>query len=172
MRIGAACEAEGVDRADLDDVLGDPRARALLESPLAARLAYSGLDDTPRVVPVGFLWNGAEVVICTAPSAPKVRALRERPAVALTIDEEDPPQKALLLRGTATIEVIDGVPDEYIAAAAKRIGGEQLRAFESDVRSLYSEMARLKVRPHWAKLLDFDGGPLPAFLQRLIDARG
>jgi hypothetical protein len=32
-------------------------------------------------------------------------------------------------------------------------------------------MARLKVRPAWAKLFDFGDGPLPAFLQRLIDAR-
>lgn len=161
-----------VDQAEVDAVLGDPRAKALLESPLAARLAYTGLDGTPRVVPVGFLWNGTEIVMCTAPSAPKVRALRERPAVALTIDEEDPPQKALLLRGTAAIEVVQGVPEEYIAAAAKRIAGETLSGFEAEVRSLYAEMARVKVRPQWAKLLDFDGGPLPAFLQRLIDARG
>jgi hypothetical protein len=162
---------DGMDRDEVDTELGDPRAQALLDSPLAARLAYTGLDGTPRVVPVGFLWNGAEVVICTAPSAPKVRALRERPAVAITIDEEDPPQKALLLRGTATIDVVDGVADEYLGAAAKRIGGQTLRMFEAEVRSIYAEMARLVVRPRWAKLLDFDGGPLPAFLQRLMDAR-
>ena len=66
-------------------------------------------------MPIGFLWNGSEIVMCTAPSAPKVRALRERPAVAITIDEEDPPQKALLLRGTVAIDVVEGVPDEYIA---------------------------------------------------------
>ncbi len=155
----------------MNAALGDARAQALLDSPLAARLAYTGLDGTPRVVPVGFLWNGTEVVVCTAPSAPKVRALRERPAVAITIDEEDPPQKALLLRGTARIDVVEGVAEEYLGAAAKRIGGETLRAFETEVRSLYKEMARLSVRPEWAMLLDFDGGPLPAFLQRLIDER-
>jgi hypothetical protein len=152
-------------------ILGDPRSKGLLESPLAARLAYTGLDGTPRVVPIGFLWTGAEIVMCTAPSAPKVRALRERPAVAITIDQEDPPQKALLLRGTAAIDVVEGVPDEYIRTAAKRIAGETLSGFEAEVRSLYEEMARVHVRPGWAKLLDFDGGPLPAFLQRLIDAR-
>ena len=160
-----------MDRAEVDAVLSDPRALALLESPLAARLAYNGLDGTPRVVPVGFLWNGAEIVVCTAPSAPKVRALRERPAVALTIDEEDPPQKALLLRGTAAIDVVEGVAEEYLGAAAKRIAGETLHGFEAEVRALYEEMARVCVRPDWAKLLDFDGGPLPAFLQQLIDAR-
>jgi hypothetical protein len=161
-----------MDQAEVDAALSDRRAQALLESPMAARLAYAGVDGTPRVVPVGFLWNGTEVVICTAPSAPKVRALRQRPAVAITIDEEDPPQKALLLRGTAAIDVVDGVAEEYLGAAAKRIGGETLRGFEAEVRSLYEEMARLVVRPRWAKLLDFDGGPLPTFLQRLIDARG
>ena len=136
----------------MNAALGDRRAQALLESPLAARIGYAGLDGTPRVVPIGFLWNGAEVVMCTAPSAPKVCALRERPAVAVTIDEEDAPQKALLLRGTVAIEVVEGVPDEYIAAAAKRISGETLRAFEAEVRSLYKEIAVLKLRPAWAKL--------------------
>jgi Pyridoxamine 5'-phosphate oxidase len=160
-----------MNQAEVNAVLADPRSKALLESPLAARLAYAGLDGTPRVVPVGFLWTGAEIVMCTVPSAPKVRALRERPAVAITIDEEDPPQKALLLRGTAAIDVVEGVPEEYIRAAAKRIAGETLSRFEAEVRSLYGEMARVRVRPGWAKLLDFDGGPLPAFLQRLIDAR-
>jgi hypothetical protein len=33
-------------------------------------LAYVAKDGTPRVVPIGFTWNGSEVVMCTATNAP------------------------------------------------------------------------------------------------------
>src|SRR6266542_251315 len=44
-------------------------------------------DGFPRVIPIGFWWNGTDIVVCTAPTAPKVKALGERPNVALTIDD-------------------------------------------------------------------------------------
>ena len=157
-----------MEQADVIGALGDPRARALLESPLLARVAYIGLDGGPRVIPVGFLWSCQEIVVCTATTAPKVRALRERPQVALTIDNENAPPQALLIRGAADIEMVDGVPDEYIAASAKTMDAEQLKAFEAQVRSVYKQMARLAITPEWAKLFDFGTGQLPAFLQRLV----
>jgi hypothetical protein len=40
------------------ELLNDPVARRLLASPVPARLAYTWTDGTPRVVPIGFHWNG------------------------------------------------------------------------------------------------------------------
>jgi nitroimidazol reductase NimA-like FMN-containing flavoprotein (pyridoxamine 5'-phosphate oxidase superfamily) len=80
----------------------------LLRDATLARLAYDGLDGTPRVVPIGFLWTGEEIVLATHPSAPKYEALLARPRVALAIDTAAP-ARSLLLRGTAEIEVVDGV---------------------------------------------------------------
>src|SRR5438270_5074985 len=59
--------------------LRHPDAEQLLRSPDPARLAYDGRDGFPRVIPIGFLWNGSAIVVCTAPTAPKVKALTERP---------------------------------------------------------------------------------------------
>src|SRR4051794_12026175 len=95
---------------DVIHTLNDPLAQELLHSPLLARLAYIGPDGSPRVIPIGYLWNGAQFVICTAPNAPKVRALARDPHVALTIDIDTHPPHVLLVRGTASIEVVDGVP--------------------------------------------------------------
>ena len=53
-----------------------------------ARVAYVAKDGTPRNVPIGFTWNGSEIVMCTAKNAPKLPALRKNPTVALTIDTE------------------------------------------------------------------------------------
>jgi hypothetical protein len=44
-------------------IMNDPLAQELLNSPIPARLAYTGLDGYPRVVPVGFHWNGAQFII-------------------------------------------------------------------------------------------------------------
>ena len=77
-------------------------AQELLHSPSPARLAYNGPDGLPRVSPVGFLWNGEQIVVCSATTSPKVRALTSRPDVALTIDVGNTPAdaKALNIRRT------------------------------------------------------------------------
>jgi hypothetical protein len=80
------------------------------------------------------LWNGTAIVVCTAVTAPQVKALRERPNVALTIDTIGPPAKALLVRGVAKIEIMDGVASEYLAAAAKSTRGDELAVFRSITR--------------------------------------
>jgi hypothetical protein len=41
-------------------LLDDPVAQRLLQSTIPARFAYNRRDGTPRVVPIGFHWNGAE----------------------------------------------------------------------------------------------------------------
>ncbi len=33
------------------------------------RLAFIGLDGTPRSIPIGFVWNGSEIVMYTAKNA-------------------------------------------------------------------------------------------------------
>jgi hypothetical protein len=154
---------------DVED-LRHPGAEQLLRSPDPARLAYNGPDGFPRVVPVGFLWNGTAIVVCTAVSAPKVKALRERPNVALTIDDIGPPARALLARGFANVEIVDGVAPEYLAAAAKSTHGDDLAAFEAQVRAVYKQMARITITPTWARFYDFGAGRFPTFLRRLVDS--
>ena len=105
-------------------LLRDPVAEVLLKSAIPARLAYNWLDGTPRVVPIWFHWDGKEIVLGSPPRAPKLKALRRNGKVALTIDDATTaPYKALLLRGTATVEMVPGVVPEY-AASARRYFGE------------------------------------------------
>jgi hypothetical protein len=149
--------------------LDDPGAQELLASPQPIRLAYAGKDGFPRVVPVGFLWKDERIYVCTAPSAPKVAALRERPQVAGVIDEgiSSSDAKQLLIRGTAEIEIVDGVAPEYIEAAAKGEGGIDLDEFERNVRAVFDQQARISITPEWARFYDFGAGKLPPFLQKL-----
>ncbi len=49
----------------------------MLQSTVPARFAYNWNDGTPRVVPIGFHWNGVEIVLGTPTDAPKMKALHD-----------------------------------------------------------------------------------------------
>jgi hypothetical protein len=152
---------------DVIQVLNDSLAQELLHSNIPARLTYTGRAGAPRAIPIAFHWTGTEFVICTLPHAAKVAAIETNPGVALTIDTTTFPSQVLLVRGTATVEVIDGVPPEYLAGSKKIVGEQQFPAFEAQVRSLYQQMARIAIVPNWAKLLDFETR-LPLAVEQLI----
>lgn len=138
----------------------------ILRTTVLARVAYNGIDGTPRVVPMGFLWTGEAVVVATHPTSPKFAALKARPRVALTIDTPSP-ARSLLLRGDAEIDVVDGPAPEYLEAAAKSMQGEELAAFEQSCRDTYDVMARISITPDWARYFDFSSGRFPDFLREL-----
>ena len=155
---------------EISEVLNRPLSQELLARDLT-RLAYVAKDGTPRVIPIGFAWNGSEVVICTATNAPKLTALRHNPAVALTIDTEVHPPKLLLIRGRAELDVVDGIPDEYLEMnGTYEMTPEQRVEWEAEVQSLYDGMVRVVVTPTWAKLIDFDT-TLPTAVEELIRRR-
>lgn len=160
-----------MDPQRMTEELGHPGARTLLESATLLRLAYNGSDGLPRVVPIGFCWNGHQIIVCTAATAPKVKALSSRPDVAMTIDVGDTPTaaKALLVRGRARVNIVNGVPDEFIVASAKALGADQVTEFERQVRSTYDRMARISIEPAWARFFDFGAGRLPSFLTKLAE---
>jgi Pyridoxamine 5'-phosphate oxidase len=137
------------------DLLADPVAEELLKSTALARLAYTWPDGTPRVVPIWFHWTGQALVMASPETAPKIRALHQSPRVAITIDATPFPYRVLLLRGDATLDWVDGVPDEYAAAAMRYFGPEHGTAWVAQLKRPGRRMARIAVRPDWARVLDF-----------------
>jgi len=158
-----------MDADELAREITHPGAQELLCSTAMARLAYNGLDGLPRVIPVGFYWNGERIVVCTVPTSPKARALSSRPNVALTIDAGDTPEqaKSVQVRGVASMNTVDGVADEYLAAASKTMKGAQLAEFERQVRLTYKQQVRISIEPQWARFYDFGAGRVPKFLAEL-----
>jgi hypothetical protein len=156
---------------DIEGELSTTGAQELLASTSSAHLAYIGTDGAPRVIPVGFFWTGDEFVIATATTAPKVAALSARPDVALAIDAGGTPDqaRALSIRGQASVEVVDGVVPEYLAAARKSMEAEAAAEFEQNVRGFYDQMARIAITPHWVRFYDFGAGRMPRFLQELAE---
>jgi hypothetical protein len=135
-------------------LLEDPVAVELLASRVPARLAYSWTDGSPRVVPIWFHWDGSAVVMATPAGSPKLKALRRHPEVALTIDTDSFPAHVLSLRGPVGVEPVDGPPPEYLAAARRYLGEDQGEAWASQLQGM--PMARLRLVPRWAAVLDFE----------------
>ncbi|ORW30698.1 pyridoxamine 5-phosphate oxidase [Mycobacterium paraense] len=159
-----------MNKQELAQELDHPGAQKLLSGSMA-RLAYNGHDGFPRVIPVGFYWTGERIVVSTAPTSPKARAISSRPQVALTIDTGSTPEeaRALLVRGLATLETVDGVTEEYLAAARSSMDEPGLAEFEHNVRSTYKQMVRISIEPLWARFYDFGAGRLPVYLANLIN---
>ena len=160
----------GVQPSEITEVLNRPISQELLARDLA-RLAYVAEDGTPRSVPIAFTWNGTQIVMCTAKNAPKLPALRHNPAVALTIDTEVHPPKLLLIRGRAELDVVEGIPDEFLKMnGTYTMTPEQRVEWEAGVRSLYDGMVRIVVTPTWVKLIDFET-TLPSAVEELVRQR-
>lgn len=121
----------------------------------AAHLSYIDKDGTPRVVPVGFCWTGDQFVISTATTAPKVPAPDQA--------------RALSVRGWASVKIVDGVVEEYLAAARKTRDIEAAAEFEPHCREMYGQMARIAITPRWVRYFDFGAGRMPRFLQDLAE---
>jgi hypothetical protein len=148
-------------------LLRDPVAQQLLQSKFPAHLAYTWRDGTPRVVPIGFHWNGAEIVLATATDAPKTKVLKNGSKVALTIDSNSMPPKVLLIRGTVRSDTIEGIAPEYAAMIRRTMGEEDGRALLAQAAPLYPRMTRLFIHPDWVGLLDFETR-LPGAVERAI----
>ena len=143
-----------VKQGDLS-LLQQPAAQAMLRSKIPARLAYVWTDGSPRVVPIWFHWNGKEIVMASPPKAPKLKALGKNPKVAITIDENTFPHKVLLIRGTAKLEVVNGIVPEYEACAARYFDPELAAEWLGQLRKMITLMVRITVTPEWVGLLDF-----------------
>jgi hypothetical protein len=157
---------------EIRSAMEDPVAQRLLNSGNPARLAYVARDGTPRVIPVGFLWNGTTIVIGTVPASAKVTALEANPAVALTIDTSAPtwPPNVLLIRGTATVTLVDGVFPEYVEGARKVTPAEEFPEWEAGVHALYDQMTRIDITPTWVKIHDFETR-IPKAVEELAKAK-
>jgi uncharacterized pyridoxamine 5'-phosphate oxidase family protein len=159
-----------MDNADIQKVLASPVAKRLLEGDQLARLAYIATDGTPRVIPIGLFFDGQRLVVCTATNAAKVKALKANNKVALTIDTTSHPPNILLIRGTASLETVDGIPDEYLQENSNVVPEDAWDDWLAGVKSLYKQMVRITITPTWAKVIDFET-TLPSAVEELMAER-
>ena len=135
--------------------LDTPMAQRLLRSTIPARLAFLGPNGDPHVAPIWFLWRHEKLLLCGGAASFKVKAIRAHPRVALSIDSETTPYESLRIRGPADIEIVDGIPVEYVECAYRYYGDEKGQKWIDWVGTYPSQMARISVTPDWVQALDF-----------------
>jgi Pyridoxamine 5'-phosphate oxidase len=156
--------------ADPAQVMEMPIARQLLRDEPILHLSYTAPDGAPRVIPIGYLWDGGSFLMWTVPSSAKVGALQADGRVAISIDVPGPPPRLLLVRGRATLATLDGVPDGYLEASRRGMPPEAWEGFEAQVRALYKQMVAITITPEWARLLDFET-TAPSAVEKLVRER-
>lgn len=75
----------------------------LMAGTRTGKLAVTRADGRPHVTPVWFVLDGPDVVLTTAETTLKARALRRDPRAALCVDDQQPPYGFVLVEGTVTI---------------------------------------------------------------------
>ena len=153
--------------ADPARVMELPISRQLLRDEPIMHLSYTAPDGGPRVIPIGYIWDGAHFLMWTIPGSVKVGALQADSRVAITIDVLGPPPRVLLARGRAALETVDGVPDGYLQASFRTLPQEAWGDFETQVRAMYKQMTVITVTPDWARLLDFET-TAPAAVEKIM----
>jgi hypothetical protein len=159
-----------MDAQTVTDTLAEPIAQELLDSCMG-RFSYLGADGDPRVIPIGFWRTGDKIAFATAVGSAKVDAIREHPRVALVVDRFGMPPRSLLVRGSATVEIVDGVPAEYLAGAPKLMPAEAVDGWRAGVQALYEQMAVITITPDHVVLHDFET-TLPKAVADLVAAHG
>jgi hypothetical protein len=134
----------------------DPVIKTLLEAPIPMRLGYLGLDGHPRTVPVVYLWNGKAFVFASRTMAYKVRAIAANPRVSFTVDTAGFPPLLMIVRGTASIEIKQGVPQEHVEAARRSVGADNMADWERSSRETTPEMAVITIIPTHIIVADYE----------------
>jgi len=137
-------------------LLQDLVAEMLLTTRTGAHLAYNWRDGTPRLVPMGFFWNGQEIVMATAVDSPKTKVLTDGAQVAVTIEGDGAPPKVLPIRGTVRVDTVEGIAPEYAAMIRKAEGEKRGNALLEQWAPLYPRQTRIFIRPEWVGVLDFE----------------
>ena len=149
-------------------LLHDPVAQQLLQVKGPAHLAYTWRNGTPRVVPIGFHWNGEELVMATATDAPKTKVLTNGSKVAVSIDRDFSASKILLIRGTVRVDTVEGIAPEYTAMIHRTMSQEDAEALLKEAARLYPRMTRFFIHPDWVGIIDFETR-LPSAVERAIE---
>lgn len=84
-----------------------------------------------------------------------MRALRQNPWVAVSINSNSRSYKALLIRGDAALDPVEGVSQEYAIAAERYFGVEGGQAWVDQVCASGAPMTRVVITPTWVGIIDF-----------------
>ena len=85
-------------------VMSSPEIDDFLSDGHTARIATVKPDNSPHVTPVWYLWENKQLLMTIPKDSVKARNIRQNNKVAVTIDTDKTPIKAVIIEGTAKFE--------------------------------------------------------------------
>ncbi len=102
-----------------------------------AILSYVRGDGRPNQVPIWYTHRNGTFYMTTTTTGPKRRAIERSPKVCLTIQDERPPYRALVIDGTATLRPLDEADDPTEGMATRYFGRLGAAAYDRMTAETY-----------------------------------
>ncbi len=148
-----------------------PRAlENFVAAPRVALLAYARRDGRPNQVPIWYAYRDGLFLMLTSKTSPKAKALARDPRVCLSIQDETPPYRAVIIDGRVTLadaEVTGGLHTELATRYFGKLGGAE---YEKMVAAENTKSGVLLITLTPESVRGFDnhrliGAPLRAFMR-------
>jgi PPOX class probable F420-dependent enzyme len=114
-----------------------------------ARIATVKPGNSPHVTPVWYLWENNQLLMTIPKDSVKARNIRKNNKVAVTIDTDKAPIKAVIIEGTAKIEELSSEMERKIdrRMAAKYVKTEYLDEYIELAGAQGVEYIYIRIRP-------------------------
>jgi PPOX class probable F420-dependent enzyme len=122
-------------------VLNERQVR-FLEKARIARLGTINPDGTPHIAPVWYRYEDGEMRILTDRGSQKHKNIERDPRVTVCVDDETPPYRTVLMRGTAAVTESPGAAWR-LALAVHYLGEERGRRYVEQNNSETGIMLRI-----------------------------
>jgi len=100
-------------------------------------LAYVRRDGRPNQTPIWYSYQDGAVHMTTTTGSPKHRALERHPSVSLTIQDERPPYRAVIIDGVATLRPLDPAANPTAGMAVRYLGRVGASAYDNLTNEVY-----------------------------------
>ncbi len=110
---------------------------AFVDDRRIAVLAYVRADGRPNQTPIWYTALDGVFHMTTTTGSPKLRALARRPEVTLTIQDEQPPYRAVIVEGRVTLRPLDD-DDPTEGMATRYLGRLGAKAYDELTAEVYA----------------------------------
>lgn len=115
---------------DIDDFIDQRRI---------AVLSYVRSDGRPNQAPIWYTHRNGTFYMTTTTTGPKRRALQRNPNICLSIQDERPPYRAIIVDGIATLSPLDDVDNPTKGMATRYFGRLGAAAYDKMTSEVYAE---------------------------------
>ena len=121
-----------------------------------AVLGYLRSDGRPHQAPIWYTHHAGRFHLTTLTGSPKHRALRRDPRISLTVQDERPPYRAVIVSGRAELRPLDPGDDPTEGMAIRYFGRAAAGAYERMMRSTWDAQGLTLVTLAPEEVMGFD----------------